>query len=415
MSYELFIGRRYLRSRQRQAFISLITFLSMAGVTVGVMALIIVIAVMSGAEANFRSRILGLEPHIILMRHGGPFSDYRNISERLRNITDIESTAPFIYSQVMLRSLSRVAGAVLRGIEPEALKPNGKGHPASSFEEVSSKLSIKKQAVTDESDAPAIILGKELAASLGVAEGDGVYLLSPRGMVSPIGHVPVMRRFRVAGTFESGFYEYDQSLAYIHLAEAQHLLRMGDSVTGVGIRVKDIYKADRVAQKVGAELGFPYWTRDWMQMNKNLFAALRLEKKAMFVILTLIVLVAAFNIASMLIMMVMQKTKDIAILKAMGARDQSIRKIFIFKGMVIGAVGTLIGLCLGFLGCFLLKRYKFIELPGDVYYFTTLPVKLEFLDVFLITSAAMLICFLATLYPARQAAKLNPVEAIRYG
>lgn len=415
MSYEFFIGRRYLRSRQRQAFISLITFLSMAGVTVGVMALIIVIAVMSGAEANFRSRILGLEPHIILMRHGGPFSDYRNIPERLKNNTDIESAAPFIYSQVMLRSSSRVSGAVLRGIDPEALQSSGNDHPASSFEEVSSKLSIKQQALTDESDAPAIILGKELAASLGVVEGDGVYLLSPRGMISPIGHVPVMRRFRVAGTFESGFYEYDQSLAYIHLAEAQHLLRMGDAVTGVGIRVKDIYKADRVAQKVGEELGFPYWTRDWMQMNKNLFAALKLEKKAMFVILTLIVLVAAFNIASMLIMMVMQKTRDIAILKAMGARDRSIRKIFIFKGMVIGAVGTLIGLCLGFLGCFLLKRYKFIELPGDVYYFTTLPVKLEFLDVFLIASAAMLICFLATLYPARQAARLNPVEAIRYG
>jgi len=242
-----------------------------------------------------------------------------------------------------------------------------------------------------------------------------VYLLSPRGMISPIGHVPVMRRFRVAGIFESGFYEYDQTLAYIHLQEAQQLLRMGDAVTGVGIRVKDIYKADQVAEKVVATLGFPYWARDWMQMNKNLFSALKLEKKAMFIILTLIVLVAAFNIASTLIMMVMQKTKDIAILKAMGATDQSIRKIFIFKGMVIGCVGTLTGLCLGFLGCFFLKRYKFIELPGDVYYFTTLPVKLEFLDVFLIASAAMLICFLATLYPARQASKLNPVEAIRYG
>jgi len=415
MSFELFIGGRYLRSKQRQAFISLITVLSMAGVTVGVMALIVVIAVMSGAEADFRSRILGLEPHVVLMRHGGPFTDYRRILERIQNLEGIESAAPFIYSQIMLRSSSGVSGAVLRGIDPESLKQEGKTNRQTSFEEVSAKLSVKNRGGKSQAAAPAIILGKELAAALGLVEGEMVYLLSPRGMISPIGHVPVMRRFRVAGIFESGFYEYDQTLAYIHLQEAQQLLRMGDAVTGVGVRVKDIYKADQIAKKVVAELGFPYWARDWMQMNKNLFSALKLEKKAMFVILTLIVLVAAFNIASTLIMMVMQKTKDIAILKAMGATDQSIRKIFIFKGMVIGCVGTMIGLSLGFLGCFLLKRYKFIELPGDVYYFTTLPVKLEFLDVFLIASAAMLICFLATLYPARQASKLNPVEAIRYG
>jgi len=387
----------------------------MAGVTVGVMALIVVIAVMSGAEADFRSRILGLEPHVVLMRHDGVFSDYRRVLDRIQNIEGLESAAPYIYSQIMLRSSSGVSGAVLRGIDPESLKPEGKTNRPTSFEEVSAKLSVKNQSGQSADAAPAIILGKELAAGLGLAAGETVYLLSPRGMISPIGHVPVMRRFRVAGIFESGFYEYDQSLAYIHLQEAQQLLRMTDAVTGVGIRVKDIYKADQVAKKVVAELGFPYWARDWMQMNKNLFSALKLEKKAMFIILTLIVLVAAFNIASTLIMMVMQKTKDIAILKAMGAKDQSIRKIFIFKGMVIGCVGTTIGLCLGFLGCFLLKRYKFIELPGDVYYFTTLPVKLEFLDVFLIASAALLICFLATLYPARQASKLNPVEAIRYG
>ena len=262
---------------------------------------------------------------------------------------------------------------------------------------------------------PGIVLGKELAGILGVIKGDSVYLISPRGMISPIGHVPSMKRFKVVGLFESGFYEYDQSLAYIHIKDAQKTLRMGDAVTGVGVRVKDIYQAGGVKKKIIAELGFPYWSKDWMQINKNLFSALKLEKKAMFVILTLIVLVAAFNIASSLIMMVMQKTKDIAILKAMGATDKSIKKIFIFKGMVIGSVGTFLGLGLGFLLCWLLKHYKFIELPGDVYYFTTLPVKLEYLDVFLIAAASLLICFLATLYPARQAAKLNPVEAIRYG
>jgi lipoprotein-releasing system permease protein len=234
-------------------------------------------------------------------------------------------------------------------------------------------------------------------------------------MISPIGHVPAMKRFKVVGIFESGFYEYDQTLAYIHLQDAQKLLRMGDSVTGVGIRVKNIYESDIVSKAIDAKLGFPYWTRDWMQLNKNLFSALKLEKRAMFVILTLIVLVAAFNIASSLIMMVMQKTKDIAILKAMGATNRSIKKIFIIKGMVIGSIGTGLGMGLGFILCAVLKRYKIVQLPGDVYYFTTLPVQLEYLDVFVIASAALLICFLATLYPARQAAKLNPVEAIRYG
>jgi lipoprotein-releasing system permease protein len=224
-----------------------------------------------------------------------------------------------------------------------------------------------------------------------------------------------MKRFEVTGLFESGMYEYDGSLAYIDLTDAQKMLHMKDAVTGVEIRVNDIYNAGNVAKKIGSKFGFPFWARDWMQMNRNLFSALKLEKTVMFIILALIILVAAFNIASTLIMMVMGKTKDIAILKAMGAMDSSIRKIFIFKGMIIGAVGTTLGVCLGFTLCKLLEKYKFIQLPGDVYYISTLPVRLEALDVIMIASAAMVICFLATLYPAIQASKLNPIEAIRYG
>jgi lipoprotein-releasing system permease protein len=224
-----------------------------------------------------------------------------------------------------------------------------------------------------------------------------------------------MKRFEVVGLFESGMYEYDGSLAYIDLKDAQKMLNMKDSVTGIEVRVDDIYNARNIAKKIVAELGFPYWARDWMRMNHNLFSALKLEKTVMFIILALIVLVAAFNIASTLIMMVMGKTKDIAILKAMGAMDSSIRKIFIYKGMIIGAVGTSLGVSLGFIICKLLEKYKFIQLPGDVYYISTLPVRLEALDVLMIASAAMVICFLATLYPASQASKLNPIEAIRYG
>ncbi len=411
MSFEYFIGSRYLRAKQKETFISLITLLSIAGVTVGVMALIVVIAVMAGFESDLRNRILGVESHVVIMRHGSSLFDYRRISEQVEDTDGVEAATPFIYTQIMLRSSSNVSGAILRGIDPKSAD-----RVIKILESPVLQGLIKiHDGENKQTSVPGIILGKELARNLGVVKGDAIYLISSRGMISPMGHIPVMKRFEVAGVFESGLYEYDSSLAYIHLHEAQKVLRMADSVTGIEVRVNDIYDAKNVAEKIVTTLGFPYWAKDWMQMNRNLFSALKLEKTVMFIILALIVLVAAFNIASTLIMMVMGKTKDIAILKAMGALDGSIRKIFIFKGMVIGSVGTTLGVCLGFILCKLLEKYKFIELPGDVYYISTLPVRLEFLDVFIIATAAMVICFVATIYPAHQASKLNPVEAIRYG
>lgn len=414
MTFEYFIGNRYLRVKQ--TFVSLITILSIAGITIGVMALIIVIAVMSGAESEFRSRILGVESHVMIMRYGSAFTDYRRIIKDVEKIDGVKTASPYVFSQIMLRSSSRVSGAVLRGIDPGSA-----GQAIKSLDKAFLKQRLTQNQDTDTSAfVPGIILGQELARNLGVMENDIIYLISPRGMISPIGHIPAMKRFRVTGLFESGMYEYDTSLAYVHIKDAQSILHIGDSVTNIGVRVKDIYKANNIAENIAANLNQKYktgsyWARDWMQMNRNLFSALKLEKKAMFIILTLIVIVAAFNIASSLIMMVMGKTKDIAILKAMGATDKSIRRIFVFKGMIVGLTGTVLGMCLGLAGCVLLKHYEFIKLPGDVYYFTTLPVKLEALDVFVIVSAAMIICYLATLYPARQASKLNPVEAIRYG
>lgn len=411
MSFEYFIGGRYLRAKQKETFISFITMLSIAGVTVGVMALIVVIAVMAGFESDLKNRILGIESHVVIMQHGSSFSDYHRILGQVVNTAGVESATPFIYTQIMLRSSSGVSGAVLRGIDPESA---GK---VIKVLETSALLNIEKMHQLNESDAPVpgVILGKELARNLGLGVGDAVYLISSRGMISPMGYLPAMKRFQVAGLFESGMYEYDGSLAYIHLGDAQKILHMENSVTGIEVRVNDIYNARHIADKIIAEIGFPYWARDWMQTNHNLFSALKLEKTVMFIILALIILVAAFNIASTLIMMVMGKTRDIAILKAMGAMDSSIRKIFIFKGMIIGFMGTFLGVCLGFIMCKLLEKYKFIELPGDVYYISTLPVRLEALDVFIIAAAAMGICFVATLYPALQASKLNPVEAIRYG
>ncbi|UCF90703.1 MAG: lipoprotein-releasing ABC transporter permease subunit [Desulfobacterales bacterium] len=412
MAFEYFIGRRYLRAKQKQAFISLITVLSIAGVTVGVMALIVVIAVMTGFEADLKTRILGGQSHVILMRYGAAIADYPRVLDEIAPIEGVEAATPFIVTQTMLRSKSGAAGAVLRGIDPASA-----GRVIKTLENISlPDLTASGPPQDIRPAVPGIILGKELAHNLGVVEGDVIGLIAPRGMISPIGHIPAQKQFKVTGFFESGMYEFDQSFAYIHLHDAQKMMRMGDTVTGIEVRVTDIYQARGVAQKIVAKLGYPYWARDWMQMNQNLFRALKLERRVMFIILTLIVLVAAFNIASSLIMMVMGKTRDIAILKAMGATDKSIRKIFVFNGMVIGTIGTGLGLCLGLVLCTILKHYNIHELTGDIYYFTTkLPVRLEILDVVSIVAAALLICFLATLYPARQAAKLDPVEAIRYG
>lgn len=411
MSFEFFIGSRYLKTKQKQAFVSLITILSIAGVAIGVMALIVVIAVMSGFKSDLKSRILGVEPHVILMRHGDAFSDYHRILEHVEGIDGVKAATPFIYTQIMLRSSFGASGAVLRGVEPESA-----GGVIEVLDEVflqNLKRMTQKEGTV--SSIPGIILGKQLAKNLGVMEGDTVYLISPHGMISPVGHLPAMRRFKVAGILESGIYQYDASISYIHIKDAQRILRMGDSVSGIEIRVDDIYGAKEIAERIVEDLGFPYWARDWMQMNENLFMALKLERTVMFIILSLIVLVAAFNIAGSLIMTVMEKTKDIAILKTMGATNRSIKRIFVFKGMVIGLIGTALGTCLGSVLCALLERYKFIELPGDIYHLTTLPVQLEALNVFIITFAAIVICFLATLYPARQASRLNPVDAIRHG
>ncbi len=412
MSFELFIARRYLRARRKQRFISLITFLSVAGVTVGVMALIVVIAVMAGFESDLKKRILGIDAHIVLERSDQRFTDYERIRRYLLTVDGVTSAAPFITTQTMLRSEAGIAGSVVRGIDPDTAETVIQGLDADSVAALRKPSRIPEP---EERFLPGIILGRELAGALGVVKGDALYLISPRGMISPVGHVPAMKRFRIVGLFESGMYEYDGSLAFIRLEDAQHLLRMGGAVTGIEIRVNDIYHARKIADAILAHLGKPYTAKDWMEMNRNFFSALKLEKTMMFILLTLIVLVAAFNISSSLFMMVIEKTRDIAILKTMGATDRSIRRIFVLKGFVIGLLGTFLGVGLGIGLCLLLKRYEFVKLPSDVYYITTLPVQLEWPMVGLISLSTLAISLLATLYPSRQAAGLDPVEALRHG
>ena len=407
MSFELFIATRYLKAKRKEGFISLVTFLSIAGVAVGVMALVIVIAVMSGAENSFRDKILGLEPHLLVMNYAGQFDNYQKAIEKLQIIKHVDNVSPILFSQIMVRSASSFTGAMLRGIDPESKVKLIKGFSPE-------KLQIALKARGSNNQYPGVILGKQLASSLGVAKGSKIILMSPAGIISPMGHIPSMSRFQVTGIFESGMYEYDSALLYINITEAQMITGMKNGISALGIWVDDIYSVKVLKKKILSVLDYKFYARDWMDINKSLFSALKLEKTAMFIILTLIIFVAAFNIASALMMMVMEKTRDIAALKAMGATDKIIRKIFIIKGMIIGTIGTLIGTISGIIICFLLKKYEFIHLP-EAYPFRTLPVELNFLDIIVIALSAIFICFIATIYPSNKASKMDPVEALRYG
>ena len=413
MSYELFIGLRYLRAKRKQTFVSLITLISIAGVMVGVTALIVVIAVMNGFKEDLRDKILGVTSHVVISRFDGNISKYQEVRAKVEEVSGVNAATPFIYTQVMISSRKAISGAVLRGIEPKTASKVinlPKNMRAGSLEELEAENKPEGMRST-----PGIILGNELARNIGASRGEPVTVISPLGRLTPLGRVPRSQTFRVAGIFDSGMYEYDSTIAYVSLWAAQRFLGIGDRVTGIEVRVDDIYEADRVARAIGKALGgYPYWSRDWMRMNKNLFSALKLEKIVMFIILTLIILVAAFNIVGTLIMVVIEKTRDIAILKSMGATRRSIMKIFLIEGAVIGLVGTLLGLLGGYTLCTLLATYKFIELPSDVYYISTLPVKMNPLDVALIALAAIVITLAASVYPAWQASRFDPAEAIRY-
>jgi len=409
MRYELFISLRYLKAKRKQVFISLITFLSMAGVGLGVMALVVVLSVMRGFEDDLKGKILGTNAHLVILQHGAPIRDYRDIVQKVKGIEGVVAATPFIFTQAMITSESNAHGIVLRGIDPETA--GGVINIATTLKKGTLDSLGEKE---DSSDQPGVFIGKELAQNLGVMLDDTVVVVSPTGVLAPMGLGPPMKKFKIKGIFDSGMYEYDTSLAYISLKSAQKFLNMGDAVSGVELKVRDLYGVKDISRRVQKELGFPFWTKDWMQMNRSLFAALKLERTVMFIILVLIVLVAAFGIVSSLIMVVMEKNKDIAILKSMGATARSIMRVFILEGLIIGVVGTALGLIGGYAICRILAAYQFISLPRDVYYISHLPVKMSGMDFFLIALAALGISFLATLYPSWQASKLDPAEALRY-
>lgn len=408
MTFESFIGLRYLRAKHQHGFISLISLISVAGITVGVIALIVVLAVFSGFTEGLRDQILGVNSHIIVQRLGGSISEYELTRDRTMTVPEVVGATPYLYAQTLMSSTVGGSGVVLRGIEPKTAK---------------NVISLPKQMIAGSVDdldngsdtgIPNIILGKNLASELRVHVDDKVKLISPSGPLTPMGVIPKVKTCRVSGIFETGMFEYDTTLAYMAIPEVQRFLGIPDQVHGIEVAVKRelLNRADKIAAKIAETLGAGYVAKDWMMMNRNLYAAFKLEKIGMFIALTMIIIVAALNIISALVMVVMEKSKDIAILKSMGATSQAIMRIFFLQGLVIAFAGTGLGV-LGGLGlCELLSRYQFIELPSNVYPMTTLPIKVLPLDVTIVAISSIVITLLATLYPSWKAAAVQPAEVL---
>jgi len=407
MFFELFFALRYLKTKRKQAFIPVITVISVLSVMVGVMSLIVVLSVMNGFRDDLMSKILGVNSHVLVLNYGGAFKEYEKVGKKVEEVEDVLASTPFIYSQGMINRSGNVSMAVIRGLDPRSVV---------NVLDIESMIKTGSLASIGESadGLPGIIIGNELSRKVKANPGDTLIVVSPEGKSTPSGRVPKTKKYRVAAIFDSGMYDYDSSMAFISLKESQGLLELGDRVTGLEIKVRDVYKADAVAQAIQEKLGYPYWTRDWKLTNRNLFAMLSLQKTTLFIILSMIVLVGALSIIGTLVMVVMEKKKDIAILRAMGTSARSIMSIFILQGVLVGIVGTLSGLLSGLGICFLLEKYQFITLPADVYYISALSVQIEFVDILFVALSAVIICFFATLYPSWRASRLNPVDAIRY-
>ena len=407
--YELFLSWRYLRSKRKGVFISFITVISISGVAVGVMALIIVLAVMTGLTDELRDKILGANAHILIFERGGWISDYAELSRKIAQKPTVVGVAPFIFRQVMLQSNAASAEATLKGIDLQAEQTTS--NLAANIRQ--GRLDFREATGQTGGPGDGLLIGSQLAQKLQVAVGDPVALISPMRDAASAWPVPKRQVFRITGIFDYGMYEYDSNLVYVALASAQAYFQTGNVVTGLELKVANLFESIDLAQALQKELGIAYNVRDWTEMNKNLFAIFHLYKRALFLMLTLIVIVACLNIASTLIMMVMEKNRDIAILKSMGASAASIKKLFVLQGLFIGLVGTGLGCLVGFAACRIADTYHLIRLEGGVYYLNYLPFKILPLDFTLVAVVSILICFLSTLYPAKQAAQLDPAVALR--
>jgi lipoprotein-releasing system permease protein len=405
LPFELFLGLRYLTARGQRTNLSLFVWIGVGGVFLGVAALIVVLAVMTGFQDGIRDKIISANPHLLIFQTGAGLADADGVAARVRAVPGVRSATPFVLQQALFTTEGGGShGGLVRGV---------------ALHDPSVLADLKRQVKSGTLGAliegrPSILLGVELARTLGVVPGDAITVISPKGAMTAVGMVPKMRRFTVAGTVEIGMYEYDASIAYLGLNVAREFADLPAGVTGLEVKLDDPFDAKRVGAAISRILGFPFWIRDWMDMNRNLFAALQLEKLALFVIVTIIVLVAAFAIIGHLVLLVAEKRKEIGVLKAIGASGPSITLVFFCVGMLISVAGTVAGSVVGLALIWIQNTYKIIRLAGDVYQIDHLPMKLSSLDFVLIVGATLLLSFLATVLPARRAGALSPVDVLRY-
>jgi lipoprotein-releasing system permease protein len=414
MRFEFFIAARYLRAKRRQAVVGVITAISVIGVAAGVASLIIALAITNGMRRDLQERLVGSTSHVDLMRIAGDgIRNWRPLLERLRQMPHVTAAAPGLYGQVLISRGARSGGALIKGVIPTDEKTVG-----DLLQNMSSGSAKELEPLAGGAVAvqglPPIVIGQDMADTLGAKVGDGVVVISPQGELTPLGPVPQYKKFQVVGIFKSGFYQYDSSYAFARLSDMQRLFGEPDLISVISFKVDDLYHADRVGRAIEDEAGKGFQTTNWMEQNRELFRALRLEQIVTFIILALIVCVAALNILIALTMMVMEKTRDIAVLMSFGVRADQVRRIFLLQGLLISVIGTVLGLILGYGLSWLGGHYRFIHLDAAVYSIDYLPFAPRLLDAVIVATVSLGVSLIATLYPSGSAAKVLPAEALRY-
>jgi lipoprotein-releasing system permease protein len=423
MRFELFLAARYLKAKRRQAVVGVVTTISIAGVAAGVAALVIALAITNGMRSDLQGRLLGATAHVDLMRvELDGIRNWRPLLERLRKVPHVKAVAPGIYGQVLVSRGPRAGFALIKGIIPaqertvsslldtvtsgsaKDLEPGAANQPSNP---------VAGQGPTN-TPYPALVLGKDIAEQIGAQVGDSVLVTSPQGELTPLGLAPKYQRFRVAGIFHSGFYQYDSAMAFMRLADAQRLFSEPDLLSVISFKLDDLYRAPQVGRAIEQEAGKGYMTTNWMEANRELFRALKLEQVVTFIVIALIVIVAALNILIALTMMVMEKTRDIAVLMSFGVEPGQVRRVFLMQGFLISLIGTVLGLLLGYLAAWAGGHYHFIHLSAEVYSIDTLPFSPRPLDGVIVAAVSIGISLLATLYPSSAAARVLPAEALRY-
>ena len=410
MGFELFVAIRYLRARRKMAVISIITALSVLGIAAGVMSLIVALAINNGFREDLQGRLLGATAHVNLQRKDAAgIEEYRELLAKLSSAPGVLASAPALYGVVLASNGNRSSQMVIKGVDAEAEKQVG-----NLLSQVRDGSAEPLEAPMDPESSPPVVIGKVMAQTLGAQVGDSILLTSPQGHLTPFGMVPRYERFRVVGIFDSGFYDFDSNWAFTNMAASQKLLSLGDVASVLEFKIEDIYQAPQVAAALQQQAGEEYGSTHWMEQNRALFSALRLEKTVTVITIGLIVFVAALNILISLVMMVMEKYRDIAVLVSMGARQDQIRRIFQLQGIIIGLAGTALGLAAGYLFAWFGSRHQLLQLNADIYSISYVPFNARMIDGVWVAAVALLISFLATLYPARNATSIAPAEALRY-